>query len=221
MNIRVVKQENNHRDECANEIKEILKEKKIFLINVMGSPGTGKTSLIIELIKKLKEKYNIAVIEGDIAGQVDAEKIDKLGIAVVQLNLNGACHISPVSIKEIMGYFDLDDIDIIFVENIGNLICPAEFDIGENLKIAILSIPEGDDKVEKYPLLFAESDILVLNKYDMMEYFEFDENKVQDDTLSINDDCNIFKVSSRTGREVDSLVKFIEKKIKEKIVYKI
>lgn len=216
MNIRVVKQDIDNRDECSNEIKKILKEKKIFLINVMGSPGTGKTTLIIELIKSLKEKYNIAVIEGDIAGQVDAEKIDKLGIAVVQLNLNGACHIAPVSIKEILGYFDLDEIDIIFVENIGNLICPAEFDIGENLKIAILSIPEGDDKVEKYPLLFAESDVLVLNKYDMMQYFEFDEDKVLNDTISINDDCNIFKVSSRTGREINSLVKFIEEKVKEK-----
>lgn len=183
----------------------------------MGSPGTGKTTLIIELIKFLKEKYNIAVIEGDIAGQVDAEKIDKLGIAVVQLNLNGACHIAPVSIKELLGYFDLEEIDIIFVENIGNLICPAEFDIGENLKIAILSIPEGDDKVEKYPLLFAESDVLVLNKYDMMQYFEFDENKVLNDTISINDDCNIFKVSSRTGREINSLVEFIEKRIKEEV----
>ena len=216
MNIRVVKQDIDNRDECSNEIKKILKEKKIFLINVMGSPGTGKTTLIIELIKSLKEKYNIAVIEGDIAGQVDAEKIDKLGIAVVQLNLNGACHIAPVSIKEILGYFDLDEIDIIFVENIGNLICPAEFDIGENLKIAILSIPEGDDKVEKYPLLFAESDVLVLNKYDMMQYFEFDEDKVLNNTISINDDCNIFKVSSRTGREINSLVKFIEEKVKEK-----
>lgn len=220
MNIRVVKQDIDNRDECSNEIKKILKEKKIFLINVMGSPGTGKTTLIIELIKALKEKYNIAVIEGDIAGQVDAEKIDKLGIAVVQLNLNGACHIAPVSIKEILGYFDLDEIDIIFVENIGNLICPAEFDIGENLKIAILSIPEGDDKIEKYPLLFAESDVLVLNKYDMMQYFDFDENKVLNDTISINDDCNIFKVSSRTGREINSLVKFIEKRIKEKNVDK-
>ena len=216
MNIRVVKQDIDNRDECSNEIKKILREKKIFLINVMGSPGTGKTTLIIELIKSLKEKYNIAVIEGDIAGQVDAEKIDKLGIAVVQLNLNGACHIAPVSIKEILGYFDLEEIDIIFVENIGNLICPAEFDIGENLKIAILSIPEGDDKVEKYPLLFAESDVLVLNKYDMMQYFEFDENKVLNDTISINDDCNIFKVSSRTGREINSLVKFIEERVKEK-----
>ncbi|MBX9136855.1 MULTISPECIES: hydrogenase nickel incorporation protein HypB [unclassified Clostridium] len=216
MNIKVIKQEIDYRDECGNEIKEILKEKNIFLINVMGSPGTGKTTLIIELIKALKEKYNIAVIEGDIAGQVDAEKIDKLGIAVVQLNLNGACHIAPLSIKEILGYFDLDEIDIIFVENIGNLICPAEFDIGENLKIAILSIPEGDDKVEKYPLLFAESNILVLNKYDMMEHFDFNENKVEKDTRSINSDCSIFKVSSRTGREIDSLVKHIEDKMKEK-----
>lgn len=216
MNIKVIKQEIDYIDECGNEIKEILKEKNIFLINVMGSPGTGKTTLIIELIKALKEKYNIAVIEGDIAGQVDAEKIDKLGIAVVQLNLNGACHIAPLSIKEILGYFDLDEIDIIFVENIGNLICPAEFDIGENLKIAILSIPEGDDKVEKYPLLFAESNILVLNKYDMMEHFDFNEYKVEKDTRSINSDCSIFKVSSRTGREIDSLVKHIEDKMKEK-----
>ena len=214
MNIKVIKQEIDYRDECGNEIKEILKEKNIFLINVMGSPGTGKTTLIIELIKALKEKYNIAVIEGDIAGQVDAEKIDKLGIAVVQLNLNGACHIAPLAIKEILGYFDLDEIDIIFVENIGNLICPAEFDIGENLKI--VSIPEGDDKVEKYPLLFAESNILVLNKYDMMEHFDFNENKVEKDTRSINSDCSIFKVSSRTGREIDSLVKHIEDKMKEK-----
>ena len=187
----------------------------IRVVHVMGSPGTGKTSLIIGLIEKLREKYKIAVIEGDIAGQVDAEKIDKLGIAVVQLNLGGACHIAPLSIKEILDYFDLDDIDIIFVENIGNLICPAEFDIGENLKIAVLSIPEGDDKVEKYPLLFAESDVLVLNKYDMMEYFDFNDEKVVEDTMSINKNSNIFRVSTRTDREVESLVNFIDKKIKD------
>ena len=215
MNIRVVHQGIDYTEECADEIKDILKEKKIYLINVMGSPGTGKTSLIIGLIEKLREKYKIAVIEGDIAGQVDAEKIDKLGIAVVQLNLGGACQIAPLSIKEILDYFDLDDIDIIFVENIGNLICPAEFDIGENLKIAVLSIPEGDDKVEKYPLLFAESDVLVLNKYDMMEYFDFNDEKVVEDTMSINKNSNIFRVSTRTDREVESLVNFIDKKIKD------
>lgn len=215
MNIRVVHQGIDYREECGDEIKDILKEKKIYLINVMGSPGTGKTSLIIGLIEKLRKNYKIAVIEGDIAGQVDAEKIDKLGIAVVQLNLGGACHIAPLSIKEILGYFDLDDIDIIFVENIGNLICPAEFDIGENLKIAVLSIPEGDDKVEKYPLLFAESDVLVLNKYDMMEYFDFNDEKVVEDTMSINKNSNIFRVSTRTDREVESLVNFIDKKIKD------
>ena len=196
MNIRVIQQGIDYTEECADEIKDILKEKKIYLINVMGSPGTGKTSLIIGLIEKLRKNYKIAVIEGDIAGQVDAEKIDKLGIAVVQLNLGGACHIAPLSIKEILGYFDLDDIDIIFVENIGNLICPAEFDIGENLKIAVLSIPEGDDKVEKYPLLFAESDVLVLNKYDMMEYFDFNDEKVVEDTMSINKNPNIYKSSN-------------------------
>lgn len=213
MNIKVIKQEIDYRDECGNEIKEILKEKNIFLINVMGSPGTGKTTLIIELIKALKEKYNIAVIEGDIAGQVDAEKIDKLGIAVVQLNLNGACHIAPLSIKEILGYFDLDEIDIIFVENIGNLICPAEFDIGENLKIAILSIPEGDDKVVKYPLMFSKADALVLTKYDMIKYFNFNEDEVRNQTLLRNPNSQIFKINSLEKGEAKAFVEWLVRKI--------
>lgn len=213
MNIKVIKQEIDYRDECGNEIKEILKEKNIFLINVMGSPGTGKTTLIIELIKALKEKYNIAVIEGDIAGQVDAEKIDKLGIAVVQLNLNGACHIAPLAIKEILGYFDLDEIDIIFVENIGNLICPAEFDIGENLKIAILSIPEGDDKVVKYPLMFSKADALVLTKYDMIKYFNFNEDEVRNQTLLRNPNSQIFKINSLEKGEARAFVEWLVRKI--------
>ena len=214
MNIRVVKQDIDNRDECSNEIKKILKEKKIFLINVMGSPGTGKTTLIIELIKSLKEKYNIAVIEGDIAGQVDAEKIDKLGIAVVQLNLNGACHIAPVSIKEILGYFDLDEIDIIFVENIGNLICPAEFDIGENLKIAILSIPEGDDKVVKYPLMFIKANAVILNKYDMAKYFNFNDGKVEEELWERNKEAEVFKIDSTDESEIQPFAEWLIKKYK-------
>jgi len=214
MNIKVVTQILEWNEDCSNNIKEILKRKNVYLINVMGSPGTGKTSLIIELIKKLKDKYNIAVIEGDIAGQIDAVKIDALGIAVVQLNTKGACHIEAMSIKNVIEYFDLDEIDIVFIENIGNLVCPAEFELGEDLKIAILSTTEGDDKVEKYPLLFSKADSLIINKYDMKEYFNFDDKRVEENTKLINPAIDIFRISTRTDEGVISLVNYIDEKLK-------
>ncbi|MFL0269092.1 hydrogenase nickel incorporation protein HypB [Candidatus Clostridium radicumherbarum] len=217
MDIKVVRQILEWNEDCSNEIKESLNRNKVCLINVMGSPGAGKTSLIIELIKKLKDKYNIAVVEGDIAGQIDAEKIDSLGISVVQLNTEGACHIEALSIKNILGYFDLEEIDIIFIENIGNLVCPAEFELGEDLKIAILSIPEGDDKTIKYPLLFSKADATVLNKYDMMDYFEFADEKVEKHLKTINPEGDIFRVSSKTGEGLNLLLNFIEGKIKTKL----
>jgi hydrogenase nickel incorporation protein HypB len=213
MNIKVVRQILEWNEDCSSEIKELFKKKKVYMINVMGSPGAGKTSLIIEIIKKLKDKYNIAVVEGDIAGQVDAEKIDALGISVVQLNTEGACHIEAMSIKNIVQYFDLDETDIIFIENIGNLVCPAEFDVGENLKIAVLSVPEGDDKIEKYPLLFSTTDVVVLNKYDMIEYFDFDDKKVEQNVKDINPSSELFRISSRSGQGIDSICKYIESKL--------
>ncbi|WDC83835.1 hydrogenase nickel incorporation protein HypB [Caloramator sp. mosi_1] len=178
MEIKVVKQILEWNEDCSNEIKNTFEDKNIFMINVMGSPGAGKTSLIVNLINELRKDYKIAVIEGDIAGQIDAEKIKQMDIPVVQLNTDGACHIEAMSIKHILGYFNLDEVDVIIVENIGNLVCPAEFNIGEDIRIAILSIPEGDDKVEKYPLMFSTSEILVLNKYDMKEHFDFDDKKL-------------------------------------------
>lgn len=217
MRIKTVKQVLDWNEDCSIEIKEILKNKSVYLINVMGSPGAGKTSLIIELIKRLKDTYNFAVVEGDIAGQVDAEKIDTLNIPVVQLNTKNDCHIEAMSIKNILQYFDLDEIDIIIIENIGNLVCPAEYDLGEDFKIAILSIPEGDDKVEKYPLLFSMTNALVLNKFDMMQYFEFDDDKVVKQSKEINPKADIFKVSSRTGEGFEALVKYIDERAKIKI----
>lgn len=217
MEIKVVRQIMEWNQDCSDEIKQLLKGKKVYMVNVMGSPGAGKTSLIIELIKKLRNKYNIAVVEGDIAGQVDAEKIDSLGISVIQLNTDGACHIEAMSIKNILEYFNLDEINIIFVENIGNLICPSEFDIGEDLRIAILSIPEGDDKVEKYPPLFHRANALVLNKVDMLKYFDFDDRKVQEDEEFLNSAARVFRVSSRTGVGIDSLARYIEGEVSKKI----
>ena len=216
MEIKVVRQILEWNEDCSNEIKQILRKNKVYLINVMGSPGAGKTSLIIELIHRLKDRYNIGVIEGDIAGVVDAEKIDALGIPVVQLNTENACHIEAMSIKNVLPYFDLENLDILFIENIGNLVCPAEFNIGEDLRIAILSIPEGDDKVEKYPLMFRTTDVLALNKYDMKDYFQFDVDKVVNTTMGYNTKAKVFKVSTTKGEGLQEIVAYIENKIIER-----
>ena len=165
MEIKVVKQIMEWNENCHKELQDELKEKKVFMINIMGSPGAGKTTFILGLIDELKKsEIKVGVIEGDIAGKIDAEKMAERGIPVVQLNTDGACHIEAMSIKNILPQFDLDDLDLIIIENIGNLVCPAEFDIGESLKVALLSIPEGDDKVEKYPSNVYKSRCFSINK---------------------------------------------------------
>jgi len=216
MEIKVVRQILEWNEDCSREIKELLKKKSIFMINVMGSPGAGKTSLIVEMIKRLSSEFTVAVIEGDIAGQIDAKKIDALGIPVVQLNTDGACHIEAMSISHILQYFDLDKTDVLIVENIGNLVCPAEFNIGEDIRVAILSIPEGDDKVEKYPLMFATSEALVLNKYDMLDYFDFDDKRVERIAKDMNPKLQVFRVSTRTSVGMEELINWMKLKINSK-----
>jgi len=154
MQIKVVRQILEWNEDISQKISALMAEKNVFMINLMGSPGAGKTSLITALASTLGKQYRIGVIEGDIAGKIDAERMAELGLPVVQLNTDGACHIEAMSIEASLQHLDLDAIDVLIVENIGNLVCPAEFDLGEDLRLAMLSIPEGDDKVEKYPLLF-------------------------------------------------------------------
>ena len=209
MEIKVLHQVMDWKEDVSEDVKAVLAARHICMINVMGSPGAGKTSLITALINRLKEDFRIGVIEGDIAGQVDAERIASLGIPAVQLNTDGACHIEAMSIQHILPELPLDDLDVIFVENIGNLVCPAEFRIGESLRITLLSIPEGDDKVEKYPLMFTDTDCLVLNKYDMIPYFDFDEARVSANYETVNPKAPLFKVSSRSGDGIDGLAEFI------------
>lgn len=209
MEIKVLHQVMDWNEDVSEEVKAVLAARHICMINVMGSPGAGKTSLITALINRLKEDFRIGVIEGDIAGQVDAERIASLGIPAVQLNTDGACHIEAMSIQHILPELPLNDLDVIFVENIGNLVCPAEFRIGESLRITLLSIPEGDDKVEKYPLMFTDTDCLVLNKYDMIPYFDFNEARVSANYETVNPGAPLFKVSSRSGDGIDGLAEFI------------
>lgn len=213
MEIKVVRQILEWNENCHEELQKLLNSKKVLMINVMGSPGGGKTTFIMRLIEMMREKYSFGVIEGDIAGKIDAEKIAAMGIPVVQLNTEGACHIEAMSIKNILPEFNLDKIDILIVENIGNLVCPAEFDIGEHLKIALLSIPEGDDKVEKYPLMFQRANALILSKYDMKQFFDFDEERVINNAKKINKDVKIFKVNSSKGDGIKDIADWIEEHI--------
>ncbi|SHI61021.1 Hydrogenase nickel incorporation protein HypB [Clostridium amylolyticum] len=211
MEIKVVRQIMEWNQNCHEELQDKLNENKVLMINIMGSPGAGKTTFILSLIEKLNEVgVKIGVIEGDLAGQVDAEIMAKRGIPVVQLNTDGACHIEAMSIKNILPEFNLQDVKVIIIENIGNLVCPAEFDIGEHLKIALLSIPEGDDKVNKYPLMFMKSNALVLTKYDLVDYFDYDENRVINESLNINKDIKVFKVNSRKAQGVDEFVNWLK-----------
>ena len=215
MEIKVLHQVMDWNEDVSEEVKETLSSHHICMINVMGSPGAGKTSLITSLIDKLRKDWRVGVIEGDIAGQVDAERIADLGIPAIQLNTDGACHIEAMSIQHILPELPLDNLDVIFVENIGNLVCPAEFRIGESLRITILSIPEGDDKVEKYPLMFTDTDCLVLNKYDMLPYFDFDEKRVCANYETVNPGAPLYRISNRTGDGIQELSDFIAEHIRK------
>ena len=215
MEIKVLHQVMDWNEDVSEEVKGTLAEHHICMVNVMGSPGAGKTSMITTLIGKLRDTFRVGVIEGDIAGQVDAERIASLGVPAVQLNTDGACHIEAMSIQHILLELPLEDLDVIFVENIGNLVCPAEFRIGESLRITILSIPEGDDKVEKYPLMFTDTDCLALNKYDMLPYFDFDEERVLANYGTVNPGAPLFRISSRTGDGIEELAGFIAEQIRK------
>jgi hydrogenase nickel incorporation protein HypB len=216
MEIKVVRQILEWNENCHAELQNIFDKNNVLMINIMGSPGAGKTTFILKLIEELsKDNYKVGVIEGDIAGKIDAEKMAARGIPVVQLNTDGACHIEAMSIKNIIPDFKLGELDVLIVENIGNLVCPAEFDIGEHLKVALLSIPEGDDKVEKYPLMFARSNALVLTKYDMKSYFEFSEERVIENAQNINRDIEIFKVNSTKGEGMTDFVHWVKNYLKK------
>lgn len=213
MEIKVMHQIMAWNEDVSAQVKALLKEKKICLVNVMGSPGAGKTSVITALIERLRGKYRIGVIEGDIAGQIDAERIAAMGIPAVQIDTDGACHIEAMSIQKMLSEFDLDNLDLIFVENIGNLVCPAEFNIGESFRLALLSVPEGDDKVVKYPLMFALTDALAVNKFDLKEYFGFDDVRVEQDARGMNPKIAPFRVSARSGAGFEELTAWMDAKI--------
>lgn len=213
MKVTVVKNVLDANDRIAAENRALFDKNRVFVINLMSSPGAGKTTLVEKTIEALKNKYRIGVIEGDIQDTYDADRIAQLGIPVVQINTGGACHIDGNMIRESLPSFDLSAIDLLICENVGNLVCPAEFKIGENTKIMILSAPEGADKPAKYPLMFQESSVMVINKIDLFPYVDFDAAKAKRDALAINKDLQIFEVSCKTGAGLEGWIKWLTNRI--------
>ncbi len=206
--------ENNKK---AEELRKNLKKKGIFFINLMASPGAGKTTLLVELIKKLKEKYKIGVMEADIDGDVDAERISSLtGVRSIQVHTSGACHLTAQMVEDAIKEFNIDNLDLLILENVGNLVCPAEFDTGSHINMMLLSVPEGHDKPLKYPLIFKVSDIAVITKIDTLPIFKFDIELCKEYIHRRNKNAKIFAVSSIKKEGVSELASYLDKLIENR-----
>lgn len=203
--------ESNDRD--ANDLRKELKERKVCLVNLMSSPGAGKTTLLAKTVTDLKDQLKIGVIEADIASDVDAIKISNQGAKSIQVHTDGMCHMDAGMTKRGVDELGVDELDLVFLENVGNLICPAEFDTGAHKNVMILSVPEGDDKPLKYPLMFERADALLLTKMDTIKFFNFDLEKCIDQVKKINPNINIFPVSAKTGDGMDKWEAYLKSTI--------
>lgn len=209
MKVKVVTRILEANDRIAEENRKRFKEAGVYVVNLMGAPGAGKTTLLERTISALKPHLKIGVIEGDIVGSDDAERISALDVPVVQINTGGACHLDANMISEVLSELPLKDLDLLIIENVGNLVCPAEFMVGEDMKIMVLSVAEGHDKPLKYPLMFRESSALVLNKIDLLPYMNTDMNKVRNDSLALNPKLKIFEVSCTTGAGIEAWAQWL------------
>ena len=200
--------ENNQR---ADELRKVLKDKGIYFINVMASPGAGKTTLLINLINKLKNDFKIGVMEADIDGDADAARIiENTGVRSIQIHTSGACHLTAQMTGDAIDKFNVDGLDLVFLENVGNLVCPAEFDTGSNINMMLLSVPEGDDKPLKYPLMFQVSKIAVITKIETADIFDFDFARCKENILKRNKDAKIFEVSALLDKGTKELADYLK-----------
>ena len=214
--IKVVRNILQTNDDITAKNRKLLDEKGIYVINLMSSPGSGKTSLLERIIAKLKNDINIAVIEGDIYTTKDAERIEAQGVPVIQINTGGACHLDAEMIKGALNALTLDKLDLLVIENVGNLVCPAEFEIGEDIKIAVLSTTEGNDKPLKYPLMFEKSGVVILNKIDLIDYTDFDKEEFYRDIKSLNAKADTFETSCVKDQGIDEICSWLMSNIKNK-----
>ena len=202
-------------DKDADEIRMEMKKKGTLLVNLMSSPGSGKTTLLSRIIKDMKDDKKIGVMEADIASDVDAIRVEEAGARSIQAHTDGMCHMDAGMTRRAMEAMGTEELDLIFLENVGNLICPAEFDTGAGANIMILSVPEGDDKPLKYPLMFEKSDALVITKMDTKDYFDFDLEKCKERVKRLNENIKIFPVSAKTGEGMKELEDWLRSQVSQ------
>lgn len=201
-------------DKRAQELRDELKEKKVFLLNLMSSPGSGKTTTLSRTIEQLKDELKIGVMEADIDSDVDAETISNLGVRAIQLHTGGMCHLDADMTRQGLEGLKTGDLDLAILENVGNLVCPAEFDTGAVKNVMILSVPEGDDKPLKYPLMFSICDVVLINKIDVLPYFDFDMEKCRKNILMRNPNAKIIPICARTGEGIEEWTNWLKEEVR-------
>ena len=214
MEIKIMRNILDRNQNKADEVRNLLAEKKVKMVNIISSPGAGKTTLLERTCEALGGKIRIGIIEGDVTTDRDAQRLKKYDIPIVVINTEGGCHLDSHSISKVIGMFDLDTLDILFVENVGNLICPSVFDLGENFKLAVVSTAEGDDKPAKYPRLFSEAGAVVLNKTDLLPYTNFNVEAFIKDLSAINPRVPLFRISATKGDGLPDWIEWLEYQIK-------
>lgn len=202
-------------DAVAQEVRQYLKDHGMVLINLMASPGAGKTTTLVRTINALKDEFRIGVMEADMDSDVDARTISELGVRVIQLHTGGSCHMDADMTMRGLQEMGIDDLDVVILENVGNLVCPAEFDVGADFRVMILSVPEGDDKPLKYPLMFTVSDVMLINKIDTAPIFDFDFAAAEERAKALNPKIAVMKISSKTGEGYDTWIPWLKQKIQE------
>ena len=216
MKISVVKNILEANQRIAEENRKRFSEGKLLVVNLMSSPGAGKTSLLEKTIRALNDEFRIGVVEGDIQSTYDAERISRTGAPAVQINTGGACHLDSNMVQEALKSLELDKLNLLFIENVGNLVCPAEFNLGEDFKAMILSVAEGDDKPLKYPLMFHESKVLLINKIDLLPFCECNPDLIEERARRINPGLTIFRLSCRTGEGLESWTGWLREQLRQR-----
>ena len=203
--------------ELADQLRKRLDEKGVFLVNLMSSPGSGKTSVIVRSLNHLGGAYRIAVIEGDVDSAVDAERVAREGVPAVQIQTGGSCHLTAAMVDKGLGALSLESIDLLFLENIGNLICPVGSDTGAHLNVALLSVPEGDDKPLKYPRIFQTADAFIVNKTDVLDHFDFNLGTFRDRVRKLSPEAPVFEVSCKSGQGIDLWCQWLRERVGTRI----
>ncbi|NHC38713.1 hydrogenase nickel incorporation protein HypB [Neobacillus sp. OS1-33] len=199
-----------NNNKAADFNRELFESTNTLVVNIMSSPGAGKTTLLEETVRALARKYRIAVIEGDLATERDADRIRAMGARAVQINTHGGCHLDARMIAATLGELDLDEIDLLFIENVGNLVCPSGYDLGQHHKVAVLSVPEGNDKIPKYPQMFMRTELVLLNKIDLLPYLDFSVEEARKDLSEINPESMLIPLSARTQEGLHEWFSWIE-----------